>query len=223
MRTPDIVNYNNDTKIVRKKLGEVPTIDRYINIMSEKDKLKFIFTLERIVRSSMEYKQYIEFLRKEIDMVQCSFFKNIDNKEGKRVTIEIHHEPFTLFDITQAVVEKWMAEGTPINPLMMSDEIMRIHYQNKVGLIPVSITVHELIHVGKLFVPLQNVYGNFIAFLEEYDQYIPNDVKEKLQLKLQMSKDATNQDMSIIEKKYLYLEVDGFSLPQPLEEKVELR
>jgi hypothetical protein len=96
---------------------------------------------------------------------------------------------------------------------------MKIHYQNKVGLIPLSATVHKLLHTGRIFVPLQNVYGNFIGFLEEYEPYISNDLKNILECKLKMSKDVQNQDTSILERKYIYLDVEGFNLPQIIEDK----
>lgn len=221
MRLPKIENYKNDQMIVRHKIQELPPIERNIVLMSEKDKIKIIKTIERIVRSSQEYKHFIAFLRKEVDMTMCSFFNNISNKDSKKVSIEIHHEPFTLFDITQIVLEKWIAEGKKINPILIAEEVMKLHYQNKVGLIPLSITVHELVHSGKLFIPLQNVYGDFISFFEEYEPYISNDLKDILQIKLKMSKELENLDMSILEKKYVYLEIDGMTFPQPLEEIIE--
>lgn len=221
MRLPKVENYKNDQLIERRKIQEVPPIERNIVLMSEKDKIKLIKTIERIVRSSQEYKQYIAFLRKEVDMTMCSFFTNISNKDSRKVSIEIHHEPFTLFDIAQIVLEKWIAENKKINPILIAEEVMKLHYQNKVGLIPLSITVHELVHSGKLFIPLQNVYGDFISFFEEYEPYISNDLKDILQIKLKMSKELENLDMSILEKKYVYLEIDGMTFPQPLEEIIE--
>lgn len=221
MRLPKVENYKNDQLIERRKIQEIPPIERNIVLMSEKDKIKLIKTIERIVRSSQEYKQYIAFLRKEVDMTMCSFFTNISNKGSRKVSIEIHHEPFTLFDITQIVLEKWIAENKKINPILIAEEVMKLHYQNKVGLIPLSITVHELVHSGKLFIPLQNVYGDFISFFEEYEPYISNDLKDILQIKLKMSKELENLDMSILEKKYVYLEIDGMTFPQPLEEIIE--
>lgn len=221
MRLPKVENYKNDQLIERRKIQEIPPIERNIVLMSEKDKIKLIKTIERIVRSSQEYKQYISFLRKEVDMTMCSFFTNISNKDSRKVSIEIHHEPFTLFDIAQIVLEKWIAENKKINPILIAEEVMKLHYQNKVGLIPLSITVHELVHSGKLFIPLQNVYGDFISFFEEYEPYISNDLKDILQIKLKMSKELENLDMSILEKKYVYLEIDGMTFPQPLEEIIE--
>lgn len=220
MRTAKLENYKNNQSIEKKKINEVPEIKRHVIILTDKDKVRLIKNIERIVRGSQEYKQYIGFLKKEIDMTHCSFFTNVKKTETtKKLSIEIHHEPFTLFDIVQIVTEKWIAEDKDANPLMIADEVMKLHYQGRVGLIPLSLTVHELIHEGKLFIPLQNVYGNYISFLEEYEPYIDNDIQNILEVKLQMSRDANSQDLSILEKKFVYLEVDGMSFPQPVKQK----
>lgn len=220
MRSVKIENYYNPKTIERKKISDIPKISRYKILMNEKDKIKLIKTIERTVRSSQEYKHYIQFLKEEIDMTQCSFFNNISNKDSKKVSIEIHHEPFTLFDMTQTVMNKWIAEERDINPIMMAEDVMKIHYQGHVGLIPLSLTVHELCHTGKIFIPLQDVYGDFISFLEEYDDYIPADLKDILQAKLKMSKELQFLDMTILDKHYIYLEVDGMTFPQPIPELV---
>jgi hypothetical protein len=220
MRIPKVEAYKNDSIIETRNLGEIPTISRYTSIMSDKDKVKYIKSLEKIVRSSQEYKEYVTYLKEYIDMTKCSFFNGITNKGKGTVSIEIHHEPFTLFDITQIVLERWINEDTKLNAFRIAEDIMKIHYQNKVGLIPLSITVHDLVHSGRLFIPLQNVRGKFVDFLEEYDDYISYDLKDMLEIKLKMSKQIENQDLSILERKYTYLTVDGFILPETLDEIV---
>ena len=216
MRIPKIEKYDNKDLFKNIKIDNVPTVEKDYVIMNDKDKFRLIKSIESIVRRSNEYKDYIKFLKNEIDMSKCSFFTNVSNKNSNRVSIEIHHEPFTLFDITDVVVEKFITHDEQLNPLVIADEVMKLHYQNKVGLIPLSATVHELIHDGKLFIPLQNVYGNYLEFLEEYIDYIPQYINEMLEVKLKMSKDV-EVDTSILNKKYVYLEVDGFLLPQELE------
>lgn len=218
MRLPNLENFKNANEIDVRRVTEVPTVEQNVVIMSDKDKLNVINQIERAVRSSSEYRQYVAFLKKEIDMTQCAFFHNVNNKDGKKVSIEIHHEPFTLFDITKIVLESWQTQMKKVNILKIAEEVMQLHYQNKVGLIPLSLTVHELVHSGKILIPLQNVYGDFVSFLEEYDHYITEDLRDTLEKKFTMSKDVAAQDTSILEKRFVYLEVDGFNFPQLLEE-----
>lgn len=214
--TKNVISYDNTKKIQSIKLDGKDPIKKNINVMTDKDKVKAIKSVERLVRSSLEYKAYIKYLKDYVDMTRCSFFNGVSNKDtNKRISIEIHHEPFTLFDITQIIMEKQMDETGEINYFSIAEEIMKVHYQGKVGLIPLSVTVHDLVHVGDIFIPLQCPRGDFIGFLEEYDQYICMDIKETLQTKLKLSKQV--QDLSLLETKYTYLEVDGFKLPQILQ------
>lgn len=217
MRIPTIENYDTSKKIDIIHIPKVCPVNKIYVIMNDKDKIKFIKMVEKIVRSSTEYKQYIQFLKQEIDMTKCTFFNNVNNKNNSSVSIEIHHEPFTLFDIVSIVVEKYIDLNLDMNPLMVAEEVMELHYKNFVGLIPLSITVHQLVHDGKILIPLQNVYGNYIAFLEEYDPYITEGLRNMLQIKLQLSKEIAEPDTSILEKKYVYLDVEGFTLPHIIE------
>lgn len=186
--------------------------------MSDKDKIRLIKHIESIVRKSFEYKQYIQFLRQNINMNECAFFQNVNNKNpNSGISIEIHHEPIDLFTIVSTVVDKWIDLDMDINPLLISEEVMKLHYKNQVGLVPLSATVHQLYHDGKLFIPLQNVYGDYLRFIEDYGAYISDATQNILQTKLRMSKEIQNPDTSILEKKYVYLDVDGFTLPQFVE------
>lgn len=218
MKIPNIEKYDTKNLIEMLDIEQPrPLNDKYIIIMSDKDKLVAIKHIETIIRRSLEYKQFVQFLKDEIDMTECSFFSNVSNKHGKKISIEIHHEPFTLFDITSIVLNKWLDQDLDINPILIAEEVMKLHYQNKVGLIPLSVTVHQLVHDGKLCIPLQNVYGNYISFVEEYGDYINESIQNMLHAKLSMSKEIEYMDTSILEKKYVYLNVDGFTLPQVIQ------
>ena len=168
MRVPKEIKCDNSNKFITMALKKPITVDKSWVLLSDKDKIKFIKMVETICRSSIEYKQYIQYLKDEVDMTQCSFFQNINKKNGAKVSIEIHHEPFTLFDIVQIVTEKHIKEDIQINPLNVAEEVMKLHYRNLVGLIPLSVTVHELVHDGKIFIPLQYLYGDYTKFIHEY-------------------------------------------------------
>lgn len=218
MRIPKVENYTNDQLFSTLSLPKVNKVRMEYVIMSDKDKLRLIKDIERIVRRSDEYKQYIQFLRTEINMSECIFFENVSNKNNNTgISIEIHHEPIDLFTIVNTVLDKWIDLDWDINPLLISEEVMQLHYKNQVGLVPLSATVHQLVHNGKIFIPLQNVYGNYLSFIEDYGEYISDNTSNILQTKLRMSKEIETPDTSILEKKYVYLDVEGFTLPHIIE------
>ena len=194
-----------------------------VTLNTDKDKVKFIKRIESILRSSMEYRDYISFLKDHINMTHCAFFNNIENAQGNKVRIEIHHEPLTLFDIVHIVLNRHLEEGIPINDLFIADEVMLLHYKNQVGLIPLSKSIHQIIHHGNdLVIPLNLVYGEYKTFIDEYSDYIDREIIEKLELKIAETKTINSEKM--VEKltpKYLYVEVDGFTLPKKIDiEKV---
>ena len=82
-------------------------------------------------------------------------------------------------------------------------------------LIPLSTTVHSLVHNGELFIPLDAPRGDFISFIKEYDRYISNDLMSNLEQMLILSKQV--QNLSLLNTKYTYMEVDGFTLPKIIE------
>lgn len=217
MQVPVVEKYSKDLNFTTLAISQPCTVERMYNVMNDRDKVKLIKSVETIVRSSLEYKQYIKFLKDEIDMTCCTFFNNVTRETGSKVKLEVHHEPFTLFDITGIICEKFIGEGCDLNPILIAEAVMALHYRNQVGLVPLSSTVHGLVHDGRLLIPLQNVYGDYLSFLTEYYDYISPDIKSMLQTKLDMSKDLQSESMSILEKKYVYLNVDGFNLPQKVD------
>jgi len=178
-------------------------------INTEKDKVKYIKRCEKIIRSSQEYRDYITFLRENIDMDRCAFFQNISSKDTKRVKIEIHHEPFTLYDYVAVIVDKYQSEGLQLNDLMIADEVMELHYNNQVGLIPLSKTIHEMIHnSNKIVIPLNMVYGDYASFLSspDYESYV-EDLYDKLESKINATKNLKKDDFDALTKQFTYIEM----------------
>lgn len=200
------------------KLTNPETMQYYVNIEKPKDRKKFIERIEKIVRSSMEYRDYIRFLKEHIGLDSCIFFQNVSSSNKKHVRIELHHEPFTLYDIVSVVVKKFEEEGIPLNDLAIADEVMELHYANKVGLVPLSKTAHEIIHKSnKLMIPLNMVYGNYSEFIEEYEPYIEDYMFENLEKKIDMTNNLTPESFDAIMKEFTYLDVDGYDELEKME------
>ena len=218
MRVAKTGKYDNSNDIIVKKFDKVEPFDRTVILPTPASEVKFIKKVEKIVRSSEEYKEFIKYLKEYIDMTYCSYFNGVTTKGSRKVSIHIHHEPFTLYDLVQIVMSKWQAQDKPLSHLLVAEEVCKIHYQGRTGLIPLSATVHSLVHSGKIFIPLQNLYGRYSEFVEEYGAYIPDEILEVLEVKVKKSRELTEEDTSILEKKFVYLEVDGMTFPQPIEE-----
>ena len=213
MRVPKTHHYNTSEKITKVHLDAPIVIPRLPVITNDRQRVKLVKTIETYIRSSLEYKDLIKYLKDYIDMNQCQFWQNFDGHQ-KPGLIQIHHEPFDLFSITQIVMNRQEQELGYIDELQVADEVMRLHYRGLVGLIPLSVTAHELVHDGKLIVPLNCVYGKFVQFVKEYYDYIDDVLILMLNDKIEQTKNLTAEDMSILSVRYIYTEVDGYRLPQ---------
>ena len=203
---------------------EKPKIVEYeARYETDKDKRKFIERTKRIVRSSKEYKDYIRYLKENMDMDRCVFFKKVKHTSGNAIKSEVHHEPVTLDDIVRTVINKQLAEGRKLNDLDVANEVMELHYNDMVGLVPLSETIHELVHsdTNKVFVPLNMVYGNFNKFFELYQDYMEDDILTRLEFKIDQTKNMTEDAFDALAVEYEYLEVDGVDLPEKVEMTAE--
>ena len=81
------------------------------DLFDEKDFRKFINDVKKSVRNSLEYRQYVQYLRQYMNMNECSYFQNVNNMETSKIKIEIHHSPYTLEDIVRTVINKRMFYG----------------------------------------------------------------------------------------------------------------
>lgn len=178
-----------------------------------KDRTKFILQTETVCRKSLEYKEYIKFLKRNADLRRCTVLRGLNTEHGKKYSIEIHHEPFTLFDIVETVLTRREMDQERIHPLDIADEVMELHYDGKIGLLHLSKTMHQMVHDDKIFIPLQYIYHKYNEFYEEYKPYINPLVEEKLSAKVDLSLKTSDILSDGIDPEFTYVHVDGFDFP----------
>ena len=209
--------------IIRKVTFSAPEpADYIVSLETDKQRVRFIDRCEKIIRSSLEYRDYINFLKEHMDLNRCAFYQKVchnktDNR--RRISIELHHEPFTLFDYVATVLDKFIDQGREIDDLLIADEVLALHYENKVGLIPLSKTIHQVYHnSSKLKIPLNMVYGNYSAFLAEYEQYDYADILyDKLEMKIRDTKTITEKDFDAFRVDYTYIDVPQYKPVEKME------
>jgi hypothetical protein len=216
MRVPKITKYDDKIDKVTIEVDKLMFEPKFYDLGNERQKFKYISTIEKLCRSSLEYKEFIEYLRNTLGMDFCSFFHKVSRKNfpKAKIRIEIHHEPFTLYDIVAIVLNYRLDNDLPHDMLTIAEEVMKLHYEGKVGLIPLSETVHELVHNGKLFIPLQFIDIGFNDFYNEYKQTIKDmdGLTDMLQAKIHLSKEFAENPkefISILRKKYIYVIGEG--------------
>ena len=167
-----MANYSKDrpSQNIQISIDELPEREVY-TFRTPKERVKFIKMVESVCRKSMEYKEYIRFLKRNTDLRRCTVLKNLNTTNGKKYTIEVHHEPFTLFDIVETVLNKREMLGEKIEPLSIADEVMALHYDGKIGLIHLSATMHQLVHDDKIFILNHFFDANYHSMILPNEEY----------------------------------------------------
>lgn len=188
---------------------------------------KTIKYLERQIRSSYEYREYINYLKNELNLTTCALMPGIDVKELK-VSLEFHHFPITLFDIVSIVGKKMIStlEGDDtISAFEISSQVVKEHYENNIGLVPLTKTMHDMAHNQTVIIPISAVNGNYTAFLEKYKNYIDADIFSKVTdievfSESEESKDFNTKKLSkkISKLNVQYTESDDIDISSFLEE-----
>lgn len=209
MRVPDEKNLYNNVENVEEIIVEINDIhqqkDVYLSLKNKydlnnpKEKDKFIKYIERnLIRPSIEYRNFIGYLRNNLNITKCTFVKEVDTSQLKKVTLEFHHYPLTLYNIVECVLDTLIDKhpGEFINPYDVAELVMIEHYNFNIGLVPLSKTVHELYHSGKKFINLKYVYGQYERFMKgKYmNAVLNNDLPAQLDsLKALSEKDDNGQ------------------------------
>lgn len=214
---PKELQRDRKTKRVKIEIDEKPKRPDYI-FKTNKDRVRYIDQVKAIVRKSKEYKDYIKFLRDHLNWNSCAILEKVCKGNGKKYTIEIHHEPFVLHDYVDTELNKMDLEGEYFNPYVVAERVIALHYDGKVGLIPLSKTQHELVGNGKIFIPLQFIYHNYAGYYMENEEYISDNVKEKIEYKIKMSQKCDDYQSNVLVPEFTYVDIDGFMFPQVPEE-----
>lgn len=218
MRDPNNLKkvFVNNDEIEILVIPHLPEYDiNDYDLMDNKDFKKYINDIKRFCRNSFEYRQMVKYLRENLDMNKCSFYENVNNIDTTKIKIHIHHDPLTLEDICLIVYNKRSTYGESLEVEMVAKEVMFLHYKLLIGLIPLAETPHELVHNQYLFVPADKVLGHYGKFIDMYEPFMTPEQLYTLNNILEATKTYNGEDLSILNKRYIYLDMTGaYKLPE---------
>ena len=206
-----------NTTDMKLHMENIPEYDLEVyDIYDEKSFKKYMSDLEKNVRTSFEYRRLIKYLHENMDMNRCMFLKEY-NDEGNQLDykIEIHHNTFTLYDICLIVFNKRLFYHESLELQMVAKEVMMLHYSIFVGLVPLSKTAHELTHNHYLFIPIENVFGDYKGFINQYKEFmLPEhlDVIERIE-EYSKSFNKYNNEQVLTQKTIELLPKGSYMLP----------
>lgn len=156
------------------------------NIYDEKEMKAFIKAVEKNVRKSTYYSDYIGKLN-ENGIINCAILGNVSKDQ---VTVEMHHFPFTLYDIVQIHMVKNIETEKKMNTFSVAKEVIQDHFDNIVPLVPLCKTAHELVHTGDAAVSLKQIFGNIREFVNKYENYMSDELKIKYNKIVELSENS---------------------------------
>lgn len=172
-------------------LEEIPDSDFDMKVTFVNE--KYYKYVTKMVRATIEYKDYIQFLKHNLDIDHCSFYEGYSMKGG--FTIELHHAPFTLYDYVETCCTKSMDHHGWCETFRIVEEVAMLHFRFMVGLTPLSPTCHKLVHSDVLPVHPKLVIGDWKGFYGEYAPYCSEAVVKKYNDALAMENKTDDPDI----------------------------
>jgi hypothetical protein len=146
----------------------------------EKTRDKIIKEIVSQVRRCPEYGRYRDYLIDNLDMGNCSILTNLDAEELENAEVELHHYPFTLYDIVEMVIGQMEFERVRFSTMAVAHRVMASHWKNFIGLVPLVKTIHELVHAGQYFLDPRLVFGNWREFLIQNRKGLTESIANRL-------------------------------------------
>ncbi len=172
---------NNDTEISIK--SNVENLELYSdaypfrlplrikNFENDSDYKKFIKSCEKLIRGSIEYKAWRNYIVDVLGINTCM----ITNERMDEVTVEVHHHIPSLYTITKAILNEKIEKEEEFSTFDICIKVIELHYSNKIGYTTLIKSLHEKFHNGFLHIPINFVRGDYKYFLSKYLQYLDEE------------------------------------------------
>lgn len=181
---------NSDVVLSSANYGEQPFLaEDFFDEDDVKGRRKFIQReIEPLVRKSLEYKHWINFIKSTISIdFQCYH----TGAMSETCTIHIHHHPYTLYDIVDII----LSNSKNYTSFDLAETVMKMHFMNLVGFVPLCETSHELYHSQIIDIPIELVEGNW-KDLEKYFE-IPDRISSKICDKSNVTLETCNSKWAV--------------------------
>jgi len=124
----------------------------------------FVKNAERLVRGSIEYRLWVQYITDHLGHTHCALSKESMNE----CPIEIHHHPVTLYTIVKGIINKLLSSEQEFSTFDVATKTIELHFQNKVGYVVLISSLHSKYHSGFLNIPIELVNGNYKYIIQNY-------------------------------------------------------
>jgi len=149
---------------------------RRADFVDEKALTSFIKNTERLIRISPEYKYFVNYVKEILGLGYCT----ITGEIVEQTTIELHHHPFTLYDIVNGLICEQINQDIEISSFEIALAATELHYQLKVPFVMLISSLHEKFHNGFLKIPMELVYGDYKYLLNRFRDHLTDSEYSKI-------------------------------------------
>ena len=195
---PDITSYlDNGNPTLRS-----PNSPYELGLLQTKDSLNDIDSYGRFINNAISqfrhtrvYKNYKAYLM-ELGLDHCQYLHNITSDMA---TLEMNHCILTIFDIALIICEHYINTYGYCSTFHIVGALREEHTQNRIPLIMMSKTVHQLYHADDLFfVHPKQIFGKWVELLSKYRNGITPEICVKLLYYIRTAleeEDSTDNDL----------------------------
>lgn len=143
----------------------------------QKDEDNYIKKVVKLVRNSLEYSVWRNYINETFDLRRCVFTGE------EKAKVELHHYPLSLHELSIIALDTLLKDHNrkDINTFFVAKEVMKIHFDLNVGIVPLVESLHDKYHKENFMIPKEWIFGNWRYYLsDECKYYVREEFLEKL-------------------------------------------
>ena len=199
--------------ILYEKMGNIPCVDSPNSMYqipfykdgdyfeSIESRVTFVNQCEKLIRSNDRYSKYKKYLINVVGLDHSQVIPGCTVTESSReMMIEMHHGPiFTLFDITDIIVEYFLLKKWKITTYRIADYVLEEHYKNRIQIVMLDPSSHQEVHDRSIFINCKQAFGDIVGFIKKHREAISEMYMEKLENYIERSKKYDSNDFGVFE------------------------
>lgn len=155
----------NDQNVFKIENSPFELSLRISGFNDEKEEIKFIKSVEKMVRFSPEYRLWVEYIIDTLGQNKCEFTGELKSE----TSVDVHHHPICLYTIVKAIIDDKLKKKESFCTFDIARDVIELHFQNKVGYVLMLSSLHEKYHNGFMQIPIEFVSGDYKYVLSHYE------------------------------------------------------
>lgn len=131
---------------------------------SDRDLKRYVKSVEKMVRNCPEFREWKRYLSDVLGYTKCI----LTEEKSDECPIEIHHHIPTLFILCKSIVLTKLEDEKEFSTFDIAEEVVKLHYENRIGYACIVSTLHKKHHNGFLNIPIEYINGDYGYFLKNY-------------------------------------------------------